>query len=116
LVAGLIAEGHELPASPALTRFSGATVTATGVRVQSVVTHDGFWAGAGTGDRVWVEMVGPLRSIQVTSGEHLDFTGTVVLNGSNYAASLGMPARAGAGLLGAEGAHVEADTASISPA
>jgi RNA polymerase sigma factor (sigma-70 family) len=89
----------------------GSHADATGVTVQSVVAHNGFWIGT-AGLRVWVQLEGPLRPLHIVAGDHLRFTGTVAANGSTY------PARAGvsgpdAALLKRQGAHLDVETTDV---
>ena len=89
----------------------GRHADATGVTVQSVVTHNGFWIGT-PALRMWVQLEGPLRPLHIVAGDHLRFTGTVAANGSTY------PARAGlngpdAALLKRQGAHLDVETTDI---
>jgi RNA polymerase sigma factor (sigma-70 family) len=106
-----------LPLHPAMIRsFAGDAVRAFDVQVEAVVTHDGFWVGPSAGDRVWVELVGPLRALQVKPGETVRFDGTVVSDGRNYPVAAGVTAAGGAALLDHEGAHIEVETPDLTVA
>ncbi len=67
----------------------------------AVVTHNGFWVGSAPAIRVWVELVGPLRSFQVTAGEYVSFQAPVVAQPPTYAASAGVGTANGEALLAA---------------
>ncbi|HEY2280991.1 MAG TPA: sigma-70 family RNA polymerase sigma factor [Streptosporangiaceae bacterium] len=89
----------------------GSHADATGVTVQSVVTHNGFWIGT-PGLRMWVQLEGPLRPLHIVAGDHLRFTGTVAANGSAYLARVGLGGP-DATLLKRQGAHLDVETTAI---
>ncbi len=97
----------------AIGSLAGDSATASGVKVQAVVTHDGFWVGSSTTDRVWVELVGPLRPLHVKEGEVVRFRGTVVADQRTYAAAAGVSSADGAALLDDEGAHIQVQTTDL---
>jgi hypothetical protein len=110
-------DGHALPeGGVALSGLVGHRVVARRAVVVSVVTHNGFWVGSGPAVRVWVELVGPLRSLKVSVGEHVSFVAPLVAQPPTYPASLGVSAAEGAPLLRAEGAHVAVPTTAITVA
>lgn len=56
----------------------GQPVTGTALPVESVPADEGFWLGAGPGQRVWVHLVGGGESrAQVRAGDRVDLAGTV---------------------------------------
>jgi len=89
----------------------GDHADATGVIVQSVVTRNGLWVGSRT-LRVWVELVGPLRPLNITAGDRLRFTGTVIANGSAYPDRAGVRGP-GAAILNRQGAHIDVKTTDV---
>ncbi len=110
----LTVDGHGLPApGVALSGLVGHQVVARGAVVVAAVTHNGFWVGSGAAERVWVELVGPLRSLTVTVGEHVSFVAPLVAQPPTYPATLGVTAAEGAALLSAEDADVAVPTTAI---
>lgn len=91
----------------------GEQVHASGTNVESVPSHNGFWVGTASG-RLWVELTGPLKPLQVRAGNRVAFSGTVVGNSPSYPGRVGMSSREGAGLLASQGAHLEVRTTRIS--
>jgi hypothetical protein len=89
----------------------GSHADATGVAVQSVVTRNGLWIGT-RALRVWVELVGPLKPLNIAAGDHLRFTGIVIGNGSLYASRAGVRGQ-DAALLNREGAHIDVKTTDV---
>lgn len=84
--------------------------------VAEPVTRNGFWAtGAGTpqADWFWVQLVGPLRDIELTRGSHIRLQGRILANSSNFVAEAGVPDLIDARRLAALGCHVEVDTGSV---
>ena len=79
--------------------------------VQSVVTRNGLWVGSRT-LRVWVELVGPLRPLNIKVGDRLRFTGTVLGNGSSYPDRTGVRGP-GSALLNRQGAHIDVKTTDV---
>jgi RNA polymerase sigma factor (sigma-70 family) len=112
-VPGLSVQGSPLRTNGSLAASAGSGVVATSVLVQSVDTHDGFWIGTSTAERVWVELVGPLRQLQIVAGDRLDFTGTVVAQEGKYPAAVGVSSAEGAGQLQMQGAHIEVPTPDV---
>lgn len=90
----------------------GEPARASGVTVQSVAAHNGFWVGTARG-RLWVELVGPLKPLRARPQDHVRFTGTVVGHQPSFAARAGVTPRAGARLLTAQGAHIDVKTTNI---
>jgi RNA polymerase sigma factor (sigma-70 family) len=91
----------------------GEQVRASGVNVESVASHNGFWVGTARA-RIWVELAGPLETLRVRPGDRLRFSGTVVGNNPSYPARIGVSGREGAGLLATQGAHLEVRTTRVS--
>ncbi len=91
----------------------GEQVHASGINVESVPSHNGFWVGTASG-RLWVELTGPLKPLRIHPGNRLAFSGTVVGNSPSYPGRVGMSSREGAGLLASQGAHLEVRTTRIS--
>ena len=86
----LAVDGQPLPAgNQSLADLVGRSVTARGAAVESVVTHNGFWVGSDGSHRVWVQLVGPLRPLQVTVGEHVSFVAPLVGQDPGYPAAAG---------------------------
>lgn len=90
----------------------GRTATATGVTVEAAVTRNGFWVGSSRG-RIWVQLTGPLRPLQIRAGDRVRFTGTLTGNASSYPAQAGLHG-SDAALLARQGAHLTVSTTRIS--
>ncbi len=106
------------PVSDAAARQSlrsliGDAADASGVSVVAAVTRNGFWIGTARA-RIWVQLVGPLRTFQVRAGDRVRFTGRVTGNSRAYPASIGLTSRGDAGLLSRQGAHLVVNTTKIS--
>jgi RNA polymerase sigma factor (sigma-70 family) len=106
------------PVSDAAARQSlrsliGDAADASGVSVVAAVTRNGFWIGTAQA-RIWVQLVGPLRTFQVHAGDRVRFTGRVTGNSGAYLASVGLTNRGDAGLLTRQGAHLVVNTTKIS--
>lgn len=82
----------------------GESAAASGVRVDAVVTRNGFWIGTPTA-RVWVQLVGPLEPLRIRPGDRVRFTGTVA---GNPPGDRHEPA-----LLGRQGAYIAVKTTNI---
>jgi RNA polymerase sigma factor (sigma-70 family) len=108
----LTVKGSPLAAS-ALHGAVGQTAASTAARVEQVVTHNGFWIGTDGNDRVWVELVGPLRPLHLVTGERLRFKGTVRANPPSYAARVGLTAAGGAAQLTEQRAHIDLPTTAV---
>ena len=106
--------GHGLPGGGvSLSSLVGQQIVARRAAVVAVVTHNGFWVGSAPAVRVWVELVGPLRSFQVTVGEHVSFQAPLVAQPPSYAAGIGVDPAEGEALLDAERAHLAVSTTAI---
>ena len=110
-IARLTIGGLAVTASSSIRAKVGGRADATGVIVQSVVTRNGLWVGSRT-LRVWVELVGPLRPLNITAGDRLRFTGTVIANGSSYPDRAGVRGP-GAALLNRQGTHIDVMTTDV---
>lgn len=91
-----------------LSAFTGRQVTVRAVEVQSVDADEGFWIGS-SGDRVWVQLVGPPPESpeHVAAGYTVSFVGRVVAHGKGFAAKVGVDRSEGAASLISQGAHIE---------
>jgi RNA polymerase sigma factor (sigma-70 family) len=99
-------------AEQSLRSLAGHTASASGVTVVTAVTRNGFWIGSSRG-RVWVQLVGPLRTLRVRAGDRVWFTGTLVANSASYPAHAGV-AGLDVALLARQGAHLAVSTTRIS--
>jgi RNA polymerase sigma factor (sigma-70 family) len=115
VISHLSVAGQAVPdaeAQQSLKSLAGRAATASGAVVVDAVTKDGFWIGTSSA-RVWVELVGPLRALQVQAGDRVWFTGAVVGDSSSYPARAGVTGSSAA-LLARQGAHLAVSTTSIS--
>jgi hypothetical protein len=90
----------------------GQTVTGDGVRVQSVVRHEGFWVGTSATDRVYVEYGGRVGENEANAftprvGQSVTLTGPVRPAPADPARTLKLGA-ADARLVSREGGFVNA--------
>jgi RNA polymerase sigma factor (sigma-70 family) len=107
--------GHtvsDAQAQRSLRPLTGRTATASGVTVVAARTRNGFWIGSARA-RIWVQLVGPLRPLQIRAGNRVRFTGTLVANPSSFPAQAAVSGR-DAALLARQGAHLEVNTTRIS--
>jgi RNA polymerase sigma factor (sigma-70 family) len=100
-------------AGQSLRSLIGDAVDASGVSVVAAVTRNGFWIGTAQA-RIWVQLVGPLRTFQVHAGDRVRFAGRVTGNPHGYPASIGLTSRGDAALLSRQGAHLTVSTTKIS--
>jgi RNA polymerase sigma factor (sigma-70 family) len=115
VISHLSVAGHavsDAEAQRSLRPLAGRTATATGATVVAAATRNGFWIGSSPA-RIWVQLVGPLRPLQIRAGDRVHFTGTLIGDPPSY------PARAGlrgsdASLLARQGAHLAVGTTRIS--
>jgi DNA-directed RNA polymerase specialized sigma24 family protein len=112
-IPGLDVGAEPLPVH-SLATLAGSSVSASSVLVQSVATHNGFWIGTDATDRIFVQLVGPLRPLRIVAGDRLNFMGSIVVQAGSYATSVGVTSAEGAGQLISEGAHIEAPTPDVS--
>jgi hypothetical protein len=109
-------DGRTVPQTAArqsLRAMIGERAHATGITVESVVSHNGFWVGTARA-RLWVQLTGPLQPLRIRPGDRVRFTGTVVGNKPSYPGRAGVSRRDGAGLLESQGAHLNVRTTRIS--
>jgi RNA polymerase sigma factor (sigma-70 family) len=111
--AALLAEGEPVfspTGRPRLARHAGAKVRASGVRVLSVPSDEGFWIGQGEGRRVWVRLRGRGESpFEVTPGQSLDFVGRIRRNPTGLVQRLGLAPGEGSGDLRRQSYHIAVD-------
>jgi hypothetical protein len=104
---------HRERSSPAsngtLSAFVGQGATSAGVVVQSVPdVEDGLWVGTSATDRVWVVFIDDAEPpCQIAVGDKVNFTGKVVANPPNFAATVGLADADGAAQLTTQAAHIE---------
>lgn len=116
VISQLSIAGKPVPQASArhsLRSMVGKQVRASGVQVESVASHNGFWVGTARA-RIWVELAGPLETLRIRPGDQVRFSGTVVGSSPSYPARVGVSGREGAGLLASQGAHLEVGTTRIS--
>jgi hypothetical protein len=77
----------------------------------TAVTRNGFWIGSSRA-RIWVQLVGPLRPLEIRAGDHVHFTGTLIGDPPAYPARAGV-AGSDAALLARQGAHLAVSTTRI---
>jgi RNA polymerase sigma factor (sigma-70 family) len=107
----LVVPGRSLlpvPGREILARHAGQPVRGVNVPTRGVYADEGFWAGTGGGDQLWVRLVGRGESpFQVRSGQRADFTGRLVPNPPGFAQRVGMVPGEGAALVERQGHHIE---------
>ena len=90
-----------------LAQMAGRPVEGDNLPVESVPANEGFWLGCADG-RVWVQLTGEGESpVQITAGQRLDFTGTVVSHPDGFSASIGVDQSEGAAQIDRHGFHLE---------
>jgi RNA polymerase sigma factor (sigma-70 family) len=104
---------NDAAARGSLRSLIGDAADASGVSVVATVTRNGFWIGTAQA-RIWVQLIGPLRTFQVHAGDRVRFAGQVIANSPDYPASVGLTSRGDAGLLSRQGAHLAVSTTKIS--
>src|SRR5579859_2714921 len=115
VISQLSVAGHavsDAEAQRSLRPLIGRTAVATGVAVVAAVTRNGFWVGSSRG-RIWVQLTGPLRPLQIRAGDRVRFTGTLTGNAPSYPAQAGLHG-SDAALLARQGAHLTVSTTRIS--
>jgi RNA polymerase sigma factor (sigma-70 family) len=107
----LVVPGRSLlpvPGREVLARHAGQRVRGEHVPTRGVYADEGFWAGTGAGDQLWVQLVGRGESpFRVRAGERASFTGRLVPNPPGFARRVGMVPSEGAALAGRQGYHIE---------
>jgi RNA polymerase sigma factor (sigma-70 family) len=107
----LVVPGRSLlpvPGREVLARHAGQRVRGEHVPTRGVYADEGFWAGTGAGDQLWVQLVGRGESpFRVRAGQRASFTGRLVPNPPGFARRVGMVPSEGAALAGRQGYHIE---------
>jgi RNA polymerase sigma factor (sigma-70 family) len=95
--------------------FVGHTAVAQDVPVQAVPADEGFWVGAGPGQRVWVQLDthGRESAIRVRPGQRASFSAEVLRTGADTAERLGITEAEGASELTAAGGYLLANPAAV---
>jgi RNA polymerase sigma factor (sigma-70 family) len=116
VISNLSVGGHPVSVAEAehsIRSMTGEQARASWVAVVTAVTRNGFWIGSPRA-RIWVQLVGPLRSLRVRAGDQVSFVGTVVGNSPAFLNQSGLTRRGDAELLARQGAHVAVSTIRIS--
>jgi RNA polymerase sigma factor (sigma-70 family) len=116
MISHLSVGGHavsDAAAGQSLRSLIGETADASGISVVAAVTRNGFWIGTAQA-RIWVQLVGPLRTFQIRAGDLVRFAGRVTANSRDYPASAGLTSRGDAELLSRQGAHLAVNTTKVS--
>ena len=107
----LVVPGRSLlpvPGREVLARHAGQRVRGVHVPARGVYADEGFWAGTGRGDQLWVRLVGQGESpFRVRSGQRASFTGRLVPNPPGFARRVGIVPAEGAALVERQGHHIE---------
>jgi hypothetical protein len=113
----LVVPGRSLlpvPGREVLARHARQRVRGINVPTRGVYADEGFWAGTGPGDQLWVRLVGQGESpFRVRAGQRVSFTGRLVASPPGFAQRVGMVPEEGAALAGRQGHHIEVDYADI---
>jgi hypothetical protein len=113
----LIVPGRSLlpvPSREVLARHAGQRVRGVHVPARGVYADEGFWAGTGSGDQLWVRLVGRGESpFRVRSGQRVSFTGRLAPNPPGFARGAGIVPAEGAALVERQGHHIEVAYADI---
>ena len=114
VISHLSVAGHavsDAEAQRSLRPLIGTTATASGATVVAAVTRNGFWIGSSRA-RIWVQLTGPLRPLQIRAGNRVHFTGTLIGDPPSYPAQAGLRG-SDAALLARQGAHLAVSTTRI---
>jgi len=107
----LVVPGRSLlpvPGREVLARHAGQPVRGVNVPARGVYADEGFWAGTGSGDQLWVRLVGQGESpFRVRPGLRATFTGRLVPNPPGFAEQVGMVPAEGAAMVERQGYHIE---------
>ena len=113
----LVVPGRSLlpvPGREVLARHAGQRVRGVNVPTRGVYADEGFWAGTGTGDQLWVQLAGRGESpFRVRPGQRATFTGRLVPSPPGFAERVGMVPSEGASLAGRQAHHIEVAYADI---
>ncbi len=113
----LVVPGRSLlpvPGREILARHAGQRVRGVNVPTRGVYADEGFWAGTGTGDQLWVQLAGWGESpFRVRPGQRATFTGRLVPSPPGFAERVGMVPSEGATLAGRQAHHIEVAYADI---
>jgi RNA polymerase sigma factor (sigma-70 family) len=113
----LVVPGRSLlpvPGREVLARHAGQRVRGVNVPTRGVYADEGFWAGTGTGDQLWVQLAGRGESpFRVRPGQRATFTGRLVPSPPGFAERVGMVPSEGATLAGRQAHHIEVAYADI---
>jgi hypothetical protein len=103
-----------VPSRSVLARHAGQAVRGVHVPAYGVFADEGFWAGSGGGDQLWVELVGEGESpFMVRRGDHASFTGRLVRNAPGFADRVGVIPEEGQARLQRQGYHIEVTYADL---
>jgi RNA polymerase sigma factor (sigma-70 family) len=107
----LVVPGRSLlpvPGREVLARHAGQPVEGVNVPARGVYADEGFWAGTGDDDRLWVQLIGRGESpFTVRTGRRATFTGRLVASPPGFARRVGMVPSEGAALAEGQGHHIE---------
>lgn len=100
---------------PDLGGEQGAGVTVDSAVVVDVPANEGFWVDAGSGRRLWVQMVqtGSESPLDVGVDQRVSFGGRLVAHEPGYAETQGVAPEEGAAELDGAGAHVEVPVSDV---
>ena len=107
----LVVPGRSLlpvPGREVLARHAGQRVRGVNVPARGVYADEGFWAGTGPGDQLWVQLIGRGESpFRVRAGQRASFTGRLLPSPPGFAERVGMVPSEGAALAGRQAHHIE---------
>jgi RNA polymerase sigma factor (sigma-70 family) len=114
----LVVPGRSLlpvPGRAVLARHAGQRVRGVNVPARGVDADEGFWAGTGGGDQLWVQLIGRGESpFRVRPGQRASFTGRLVPNRPGFVQRVGVVPAEGAAQVERQGHHIEVAYADIS--